>query len=98
MLIAIDYDKTWTADPDLFGSFAKSLKKAGHKCICVTSRATDTENNDLANSIGQYMPIVYAGNQPKRKAAEKQRYHVNIWIDDMPESITRQDENRFAIC
>lgn len=98
MLIAIDYDKTWTADPELFESFVRDLKKAGHQCICITSRDEDTPDNKLANSIGKYMKIVYAAGQSKRRAAEKARYTVNIWIDDTPESITRQAGNEFAVC
>lgn len=91
MLIAIDYDKTWTADPALFKKFVKNLVDSGHKCICVTSRTSDTPDNELANSIGKYMPVVYAGNASKRKAAERKRYFVNIWIDDNPETVTRQN-------
>lgn len=38
MIFGIDYDDTWTADPDLFFQFLELLEKRGHKAVIVTAR------------------------------------------------------------
>ena len=79
MIIAIDWDKTITADPELFGGFIESALARGHTAIIVTGRqAHDT--------IVPPWPIevIYAGNEWKQGAALAAGYKVDIWIDDMP--------------
>ncbi|MDP2141347.1 MAG: hypothetical protein Q8L20_11100 [Gammaproteobacteria bacterium] len=77
MLIAIDYDKTWTLDPHLWEIFAGNCRLYGHRLICVTGRHP-------SQPVPLQMPIVYAHNEFKRRAAERAGYKVDIWIDDMP--------------
>ncbi len=38
MLISIDYDDTFTADPSLWWSFIKRATWRGHKILCVSAR------------------------------------------------------------
>ena len=38
MTIAIDFDKTFTADPELWLSFIRSASLRGHEIICATYR------------------------------------------------------------
>jgi len=38
MIIAIDYDKTFTADPKLFNNIMKIMSLAGHRVIICTMR------------------------------------------------------------
>ncbi len=88
MLFAIDYDNTWSADPALFKKITNDLKKAGHRCVCITARSKDTDQNLLENSIGKHMKIYYANGEAKKKYAEKKGLSVHIWIDDNPGNIT----------
>ncbi len=89
MIIAIDYDNTYTADPISFGQIISLLKDAGHTIICITNRQ-ESDSDLVLNSIGKISGIekcIFAGNKFKRDAAAEHGYKVNIWIDDMPEMI-----------
>ncbi len=86
MIIAIDYDKTFTADVFLFRNFIVAAQLRCHTIICVTGRKVPIDfSRDPALPLG--VVIIYAGDEEKRKAAEKADYKVDIWIDDTPETI-----------
>lgn len=87
MIIAIDYDNTYSADPESFNKVIAVFKAAGHDVICVTGRDDGVMGVPVRNSIGKLVPIVFAGAVSKRIAAEKRGYIVDVWIDDMPAMI-----------
>lgn len=92
MIIAIDYDYTFTADPDTFTKIIDLFQKAGHTVICVTGRSDDgVMDIPVRNSIGKLIPVIFAGKEWKAEAAKKRGYNVNIWIDDMPGMISPVD-------
>lgn len=86
MIIAIDYDNTYTVDPALWNQVIKLFQEAGHTVICCTGR-TDAMAQPVLDSIGKLVPVVFAGGTPKREACNKQGYNVSVWCDDMPELI-----------
>lgn len=86
MIVAIDYDLTYTRDPHTFDAIIGLLKAAGHTVICATYRS-ESSLQVVHNSIGKLCPVISAGTEWKR---EKAGYKVDIWIDDMPSSIERQ--------
>lgn len=91
MIIAIDYDNTYTGDPEVFNEVIKTFQNAGHTVICVTGRsAHELMMQPVIDSIGKLVPVIFAGKEWKRVAASKRGYDVNIWIDDMPEYIGKQ--------
>ena len=83
LVIAIDYDDTYTADPMLWARFIGDAVRAGHTVVCVTARR---EPPDFTREppLPYNLPIVCAGQQYKKHAAAKAGYNVNIWIDDIP--------------
>jgi hypothetical protein len=86
MIISIDYDKTWTEDPDLWHDFANVARHRRHSVVMVTGRKGWTD--DMARGhIPTWIPIIYAGDQMKEKAARAAGYPVDVWIDDMPGTI-----------
>lgn len=88
MLIALDYDNTWTQAPELWGQLVKAFRVQGHRFVCVTSRQdTYANQQELRSSIGQHMPIVFCNHTPKAKHAKQHGYKPDIWIDDRPETI-----------
>ena len=88
MLIALDYDNTWTKCPALWAQLINSFKNQGHRFVCITSREnTCTNHKELSTSIGQHMPIIYCNHTAKAKYAKAQGYMPDIWIDDRPETI-----------
>jgi hypothetical protein len=89
MIISIDYDNTYTADPNLWDNFIKTALSIGHTVICVTARP-EVMGQVVLDSVGQLVPVVFAGGEWKREVALKQGYKVDVWIDDMPEYIGPQ--------
>ena len=74
MLIALDYDKTYTADSALWDSFISQAHSCGHEVVIVTMRNADTEL-----VVDAPVPVIYTN----RKA--KQSFVIaDIWIDDSP--------------
>lgn len=82
MRIAIDYDGTFTRDPDLWRGFIQSAEEAGHHVVCVTSRDTD-------QPVQIPCDVIYAGMQPKGPLMARMEMMPDIWIDDHPERIFR---------
>lgn len=92
MIIAIDYDGTYAADPETFNHVIEIFRQAGHAVICVTGRSAGTMGQPVLDSIGKIIGeenCIFAGTLWKRMAAEKKGWKVDVWIDDMPEMISR---------
>lgn len=88
MIFGIDYDGTFSADPDAFRELVRGLKARGHICVLVTGRSDEGGWGDVVRmDVGDLMPIVFAANKWKEKAALARGFKVNVWIDDNPESI-----------
>jgi hypothetical protein len=84
MIIALDYDDTFTADKELWTWFVDRARKSGHEVSFVTFRHKDNPargNNDdiLEDSRELGIPIIFTGGQQK-----KHHFRPDIWIDDMP--------------
>jgi len=89
MIIAIDYDNTYTGDPNTWDEVIKTFQASGHTVICVTARP-ELMGQPVLDSIGKLVPVVFAGAEWKREAALKRGYKVDVWVDDSPEYIGPQ--------
>lgn len=91
MIIAIDYDGTFSADVEGWTEVIKLMQARGHKIVCVTGRTDEGEfGKPVHRDINGLIPIVFAGNVWKNVAAEKAGWKVNVWIDDNPSYISKQ--------
>lgn len=82
MLIALDYDNTYNQDPTAWGRVADLLHYFGHKIITVTLRSKELDGmEDLP------WPVYFTNGKPKRQFMEDHDINVDVWIDDIPESI-----------
>lgn len=82
MNIALDYDKTFTADPVLWREFCTMARKRGHKIYMVTMRFNEeTVDEFAASSVDE---IVYTAREAKKKFTEIIGLDIDIWIDDSP--------------
>lgn len=77
MIIALDYDGTYTADPAMWNTFIESAKASGHIVVCVTMRYPHEE-------VTMPCEVVYTSRQAKMKYLSDRGRIANIWIDDMP--------------
>lgn len=93
LIIAIDYDDTFTADPWLWSTFIKNAENRGHRILIVTARRDTEENHDELNAVldhwGCQIPVIFASLGSKLREVEKRGIKVNIWIDDDPEKLVR---------
>ena len=88
MTIAIDFDDTFTRDPALWRGFVMMCKNKGHKPIMVTMRYS-TQHGGMEDAIELFGAenVYFTGHFLKKNFMERQNIHVDIWIDDMPETI-----------
>jgi hypothetical protein len=82
MNVAIDYDKTYTLDPELWNSFIEQLNSRGHKVWCVTSRI-DSPANQSEVIIPNAMTI-FCGFASKVWYTKELGISIDVWIDDDP--------------
>ncbi len=84
LLIALDFDGTFTADPKFWLFFARDAVVHGHQVITVTHRRETFENAQAMRNLGVNWPIIFAFDKPKKLAAIEAGYAVDVWIDDNP--------------
>lgn len=77
--LAVDYDGTWTADPELFANLADIAVLRGWRVFIVTNRRA-------ADPVGPVdgLPVVYCAGAPKRDACAALGVFPDVWVDDMP--------------
>lgn len=83
LIFGLDYDHTFTADPDLWRQFISDAQRRGHTVVCVTARRIPPDFSREPR-MPDSVSVVCAGAGYKLHAAAKAGYAVNIWIDDMP--------------
>lgn len=86
MNIAIDYDCTFTADPELWKDFILRARENGHKVFCVTCRRPTDENEAEIEAAfdGYDVLIFYTILRPKFDFMHDRGIWIDIWIDDDP--------------
>jgi len=99
MTISIDYDRTFAADPKMWGEFAKGSAAAGNRVVMISRRPDTPENQvDVDATLGEYKDafsdILLVGDSMKDEAAEAAGIKVDVWIDDSPQYI--KNEQRAA--
>ncbi len=72
MNIALDYDGTYTRDPELWNAFIRAAEANGHHVTCVTMRYPE-------EAIDMPIPVIYTSRQAKMGF-----FSADIWIDDQP--------------
>lgn len=84
--IALDYDGTYTAAPDMWDRMIELFRFYGWRVFIVTARR-DTEENVAEVSVPG-CSVVFTRLAPKQWfMKEKRGIDVDIWIDDDPSVI-----------
>tara|TARA_R110000868_G_scaffold290020_1_gene550233 strand:+ start:103 stop:348 length:246 start_codon:yes stop_codon:yes gene_type:complete len=76
MFIALDYDRTFTEDPDMWTAFAAMAQARGHIVKIVTMRRPDETITDAP------VEVIYTSRQAKAHVVK-----ADVWIDDSPQWI-----------
>mgnify|MGYP003342529608 FL=1 len=90
LTISLDFDKTWTADPQLWRDFVGLARKAGHRVVLITRRPdteTDRATVEKATASSGIDRLIFAGQTQKADAARKAGVSVDVWVDDYPAGI-----------
>lgn len=86
MLIALDYDNTFSADGMAWHGAMYSLRLAGHEIVGVTARNRDEIiDDDLYMDACSY--VVYCAGNAKKAVMKALAQSVDVWIDDHPQYI-----------
>lgn len=80
--IALDYDETYTINPEMWNEIINTFQKAGNEVMIVTFRS-----DDLPIDHDPGIPVFYTAWNAKRPYMEKQGIDIDVWIDDSPELI-----------
>jgi hypothetical protein len=87
MNIAIDYDGTWDRDPQLWQEFAARARRS-HKVYIVTLRPS---SQGVGGESAFVDGVVFCAYKPKRETCRANGIKIDVWIDDMPETISMGD-------
>jgi hypothetical protein len=91
LTISIDYDRTFSADPALWGAFAKNAAASGNTVVMV-SRRPEADRQIVADALGEYAPafsqvLLVGPERLKEQAAQEAGITVDVWVDDSPQFI-----------
>lgn len=90
MLLALDYDDTYTRDPMFWDAVIELATVCGHSVICATMRH-EHEGADVVRDLGgKVEQIIFTGRKAKHGAVHAAGFMPSVWIDDTP-SFIHQD-------
>lgn len=91
MILSIDYDDTYTRDPDLWDGFIRNALKSGHEVYCVSARH-EFHMREVRKKLG---PIIGDERCIGTNGAAKRDHlwgirgvYADVWIDDQPDTVT----------
>lgn len=88
--IGIDFDDTFTADPELWLEFIRLAKERGHQVFCVTARG-DAHHEEVRNAMPAHVEIILTNGKKKQAVSLEHGVDIDIWIDDSPWMIADAD-------
>ena len=87
--VAIDFDDTISANPQLFLEIMELMEKVGWNVIVVTYRQPNCFPEDLQFLVDKGYKVYYTGQINKAGFMKNRGIVPDIWIDDEPETILR---------
>lgn len=94
MMIALDFDETYTLCPDVWDRCIDVFKESGHSVVVVTARSdrqdslSTSDNSDVIDLCNRKnIQVIFCNHKPKRAFCQSLGFNFSVWIDDSPESI-----------
>ena len=85
MLIALDFDGTYTLEPALWDAMIQLATGFGHEVICVTMRYNNsTEGDPVREVLGDKIKIFFTERHAKGLFMQNLGIVPDVWIDDNP--------------
>jgi len=89
MIISVDYDGTYSADPATFDLIISEFQQNGHKVIIVTARG---DNEPVTINPNLDLEVFYTeGTDKDPYMRDKHDIDVDIWVEDRPQSVGKVD-------
>ena len=83
MNIALDFDETFTTDPELWAEFIDLAKHRGHEVTFVTYRDHRWDVDDIMQVASELdISVIFTAGKQKSTA-----FKADVWIDDDPVTI-----------
>lgn len=91
MTVSIDFDRTFAADPSLWGEFARKAVADGNTVVMI-SRRPEEDRATVMEALGDYADafsqvLLVGGDTLKGDAAQAAGIEVDVWVDDSPQTI-----------
>jgi acid phosphatase class B len=84
MNIALDYDGTYTNDPQAWNEFIDLMQRHGHSVYVVTMR-TRAEARDVYEQLEKRVDGIFCtSRKAKRPFMFARGINISVWIDDEP--------------
>lgn len=84
MILALDFDNTYSRDPVMWNAVIGMMQHAGHTVYCVTMR-TPEEGRPVRESLENHVDgIFFTSRKAKRDFMNARQIMVDVWIDDQP--------------
>lgn len=98
MTVSIDFDRTFAADPALWGEFARKAVADGNTVVMI-SRRPEEDRATVMETLGDYADafsqvLLVGGDTLKADAADAAGVSVDVWVDDSPQTITDKPVKR----
>lgn len=96
MIIALDYDQTFTRDPKMWGVFLELAYAMGHEVFIVTMRESASSVESIEEKVADctHSGVLYTNRRAKIDDLRDRRIEVDIWIDDNPSWILNDAADR----
>jgi len=85
--LSIDYDNTWTQDPDFWAKVAELGRALGHRVIICSQRPEPPHpaGAEVIQACRDYVDaVILCSGESKRKATSLRGFAVDVWVDDFP--------------
>lgn len=91
MLIALDFDGTYTADHGLWRAFLRTAEFRGHKVYVVTLRDKEKDYLEEFDYLKKEYGVdtIFCSGHSKRQVTQDHGLFFDVWIDDQPEFIPK---------
>ena len=91
LTISMDFDRTFAADPQLWGEFARKSVAEGNTVVMI-SRRPEEDRQTVTDTLGEYADafsqvLLVGGDTMKADAAQAAGIEVDVWVDDSPQTI-----------
>lgn len=89
MKIGLDFDNTYTRDPEAWNTFVRYFTGRGHQVYCTTYRL-QSQSAEVYETIGEvigHKNCYFTAYTAKHPYMVAQGIIIDVWIDDTPQLI-----------